>query len=145
MECANHKVIQNFLDADHQRLDSLYWSYRQHKDDEADMAEKMLLKFADGLTKHITWEESHLFPCLETHPDEKIRQFVAELSAEHQVILSLVNALHDMHKKALDSEKLELQLEQLFADHTENEEMRLYPICESFLQDEQLKELLLHI
>ncbi|MEQ3657813.1 MAG: hemerythrin domain-containing protein [Glaciecola sp.] len=139
-------LITQFFSVDHERLDFLFRMYREHKKDEPYKAILIFEKFAEGLKKHIEWEEELLFPAYDRVVKSIEQQSPTHaMCLEHQEINWLLDKilLHIKRKQA--SEALEKELTELLLLHNEKEEQVLYIKCDRAISDSTLTDILLEM
>jgi regulator of cell morphogenesis and NO signaling len=130
--------IREAFAADHDRLDSLFESYRRIKRKDSDRAKEFFKEFKFALQRHIVWEEQILFPLFEEKtgifhagPTEVMRQ-------EHRLIGMYLEAVHDkVRKRDPNSDNEVYALQSALALHNQKEENILYPTLDRLLSDEE--------
>ncbi|MFB6261104.1 MAG: hemerythrin domain-containing protein [Thiohalorhabdaceae bacterium] len=91
-ECGH--TVTGFFQADHRRLDDVYERYQQAKEGGGD-ALVHFEELADGLRRHIAWEETHLFPFFEERTGMSHGGPTEVMRREHRQIEGLLEALRD--------------------------------------------------
>jgi hemerythrin-like domain-containing protein len=88
-------------------------------------------QFDTEMRKHFDFEETILFPALESFPD--VHALVADLIAEHQRITSLVDSLRRVGDRGLM-----MEFSTLLREHIRKEERILFGEAQRLLTREQL-------
>lgn len=136
-------TLTSYFEADHERLDSLFQSYRRMRSKDAAEAKPYFREFFKGLKRHIVWEEDVLFPFLEkgtgvtAGPTEVMRQ-------EHREIGALLRRIHDKVRQGdtLDNEDEDTLIDILTA-HNQKEEDLLYPAIDQILKEGEAAKIFL--
>lgn len=136
-------TITDFFQADHRRLDAIYERFQQAKE-AGDDALVHFEGFADGLSRHIAWEEEHLFPLFEERTGMGVGGPTEVMRHEHRQIEGLLEALRDDLKgdgPETPGENEALLLEML-AQHNAKEEQVLYPSIDNLLSEDECAKLI---
>ena len=143
---STNNLITQFFSVDHERLDFLFRMYREHKKHEPYKAILIFEKFAEGLKKHIEWEEELLFPAYDRAISATQQQSPTHaMCQEHQEITWLLDKVLDFIKKKQPCEVLEKELTELLLLHNEKEEQVLYIKCDREISDNTLTNILLEM
>lgn len=139
-ECRD--TVTDFFQADHRRLDDIYERYQQAKEAGGD-ALVHFEDFADGLRRHIVWEEEQLFPLFEKRTGMGLGGPTEVMRREHRRIEGLIEALReDLRAGSLDtSGENEDVLLDMLAQHNVKEEQVLYPSIDNLLSDDEVADL----
>jgi regulator of cell morphogenesis and NO signaling len=133
--------INAFLTEDHRHLDELIESFQEWKTTDPARAKDFLAQFAEGLHRHLGWEESVLFPAFEEKTGQTV--LIRTLLGEHQEIREWLQALTvkvEENNAASDSEE-KMLIEEL-GGHNAREEYALYPELDKLLSNEEKARIL---
>lgn len=130
--------IAHYYEQDHARLGGLFERFRTTKRSNQTAAGQAFRQFADGLKRHIVWEEAILFPLFEAKTGVHGMGPTAVMRMEHQQIRALLDAilLKVEHQDAAGDAEENALLEVLDA-HNRKEEHMLYPLIDQHLSDEE--------
>lgn len=133
-----HKLISEFFEQDHDRLDELFKTFQKFKRSDFAKAKEAFKELKFGLQRHIVWEEDILFPLWEgkTGMSDGGPTFV--MRAEHRRIGQLLEAIHDkVAEQNLESDQEEQVLLDLLGSHNMKEERVLYPSIDQVTTHEE--------
>lgn len=133
--------IQDLLEEDHDRLDDLFSSYREAKDEDPDRAGRLLDQFARELHHHIEWEDEKLFSLYE----EQVQPLglTRSMRADHREILRIVETIRERWANGYhrDTAWNEGRLRSILDRHNAKEEDELYPELNELLSVERKRAL----
>ena len=137
----------DYLQADHRRLDGLMGECQaKARAGEMGTAGEVFARFRDGLVRHIKIEEGLLFPVFEKATGlPKTGGPTGVMRQEHEEILRLLGLLRELFGSAdpapAEFESLQSTLVALLHEHNLKEERILYPMTDSQVPPEQLRDL----
>lgn len=135
----SEQFIYSFFQADHQRLDTLYKSFKQSFEKDLVAAKQFFKDFKEGLFRHIEWEEDLLFPVFEMKTGMINRGPTAVMRKEHGIIKFLLEQMHENFNIVTISQTIG-ELDSILNAHNQKEERILYPeMDEIFSKDEIAK------
>jgi regulator of cell morphogenesis and NO signaling len=142
---AKTQNITAYFEADHDRLDALFNSYRKIKKEDVKKAKPYFREFFKGLRKHIVWEEEVLFPFFEKATGMK--QGPTEvMRLEHRKIGEILDRLHSKVRAGNpDTDREEEEVLAVLQPHNQKEENILYPAIDSQASLEIAAELFLQM
>jgi regulator of cell morphogenesis and NO signaling len=124
----DYRLISEFFEQDHDRLDDLYKSYQAAKAVDFPAAKEHFESFRSGLLTHIRYEEEILFPLFENRTGMFTSGPTAVMREEHRQIKGHLQAID---QKLLNNDAScdfeEGRLLAVLAIHNEKEEEILYP------------------
>lgn len=126
--------LDDFLTDDHDRLDELIAGFQDGKDENPLLAAEVLAEFTTSLLRHLTWEETILFPLYE----EKTGQtaLTKTLLAEHEDIRTWLAALNEKVAEGdTDCDHEAAMLVNELGAHNGREEQIVYPQLDKLLSD----------
>ena len=131
-------TISTTYEADHDRLDALFTSFRSLKRADFPKAKECFKQFKAGLQRHIIWEEELLFPAFEQKSGHADSGPTHVMRMEHRRIGDLLEAIHDKVKVGdLNSDVDEELLLTALSLHNQKEEGILYPAIDRLLTAEE--------
>jgi regulator of cell morphogenesis and NO signaling len=131
-----HKLISEFFEADHDRLDELFKNFQTSKRTDYPKAKEHFVNFKFGLQRHIVWEEDVLFPLFESKTGMFSGGPTAVMRAEHRQIAEHLEAIHLKVQNAdPDSDMDESRLLGVLSIHNQKEEEILYPAIDRMVTD----------
>ncbi|MFA9461938.1 hemerythrin domain-containing protein [Thiohalorhabdus methylotrophus] len=143
MECGTETITAFFQD-DHRRLDGLFEAYQDARALGIPEPLDRFDAFAEGLRRHIGWEEERLFPVFEAHMGMQMAGPTAVMRREHREI----EAVLDEIRRALadgwvgNLAEPEERLRELLSSHNGKEEQVLYPAIDNLLDPSECAGLL---
>ena len=127
-------TISTTYEADHDRLDGLFTSFRNLKRTDFPKAKEYFKQFKAGLQRHIIWEEEILFPAFEQKTGLSDSGPTHVMRMEHRRIGDLLEAIHEKVKMGdPNSDADEELLLTVLSVHNQKEEGILYPAIDRFL------------
>jgi len=139
----NKRLITNYFEADHDRLDVLFRHFQAHKRNDFPKAKSYFRNFLRGLKRHIVWEEEILFPIFETKsgmpagvgPTQVMRM-------EHRQIGAALEKIHDkVREQNPDSDADEKALLDVLGQHNMKEESILYPGIDELISEQDAADM----
>lgn len=141
-----NNVVSLFFTADHARLDMLFEQYRQKRAENPKPAGRYFTAFAEGLKRHIDWEERLLFPVFEQQTGHRDTGPTAVMRYEHQLIVDVLDGLDKALKdNGGDLDEMERRLAELLEAHNQKEEHMLYPMIDQLLSGEMAADIFTEI
>ncbi len=140
-----NNLVAQFFSADHERLDFLFRMYRENKRSERYKAVLLFDKFAEGLKRHIDWEEQLLFPAFDDAMGTQGHGPTKVMRNEHDQIKAMLDEISESLKQDVHCEPLEKALQELLLAHNEKEEQVLYVQCDRVLSEERLLAIFLEM
>ncbi len=135
------KSVKEFMEADHDRLDSIYKEFKENKHAEISKAKDLFAEFKQGLERHIVWEEEILFPVFEDKTGMKTQGPTIVMRMEHEQIKScLKRILEKVSNNDPHTEDIEKELEMVLGGHNEKEESILYPWIDQSFSEQEVAE-----
>ena len=131
--------INEFLTADHRRLDDLLEQFQNCKATDPATARDLLAQFATRLYRHLQWEETLLFPVFEQKTGQT--GLTSTLRGEHEEIREHLEALTGDAGPS-DSDYEEKMLVEELGGHNAREEYAFYPEFDKLLSDEDRARIL---
>lgn len=121
--------IREFFERDHDRLDSLFASFRDNYATDPPQARRAFTAFRAGLDRHIVWEEERLFPLWEQKTGMSQAGPTVVMRAEHRHIHDLLHRIEEALDKAQDTQRdaATQTLAEILTGHNLKEERILYP------------------
>ena len=137
------KLISNYFEADHDRLDALFLQFQAHKRTDFPKAKSFFKNFLRGLKRHIVWEEEVLFPIFEAKsgmpPGEGPTQV---MRMEHRQIGAALERIHDkVRQQDPESDSDEKSLLEVLSPHNMKEENMLYPGIDELISDQDAADM----
>lgn len=131
------------FEGDHNKLNDLFNTYYNLKENNQAGAKKAFDKFAGTLHSHMLWEEKILFPMLEKKLGGYYLEVVGTIKEEHFQLLDYLKILHEkLQKGDKETENDEQNLMTTLLKHENKEEKILHPeIIKHFSEDEIKKAL----
>jgi len=131
-----HRLISEFFEADHDRLDELFKKFQSLKHTEFPKAKESFVAFKFGLQRHIVWEEDVLFPLFENKTGMSSGGPTAVMRVEHRQIAEHLEAIHQKVQKAdPNSDMDESRLLTTLSIHNQKEEEILYPAIDRMVTE----------
>jgi len=137
----NTASINEHYTQDHDRLDDLFYEFKQLKSSDRTKAVQHFQEFKIGLEQHIVWEEEILFPSFEKKfghlggPTQVMRW-------EHQEIRKYLDAIAEkLARNDFDTEVEEMGLQGVLCPHNHKEENILYPMIDQVTGAEERAEI----
>lgn len=135
------KSITRFMQADHDRLDAILRTASAGGQDTVERRAGFL-DFAEGLRRHIVWEESILFPLFEARSGLQGGP-TAVMRSEHEVIRRLLTELDVALSRGTQPPRRSwTELSELLGSHNQKEEKVLYPWIDEHLTEREAAELI---
>ena len=135
-----NKSVKDFMEADHDRLDSIYKEFKEKKHSEIEKAKELFGEFKKGLERHIVWEEEILFPVFEDKTGMKTQGPTVVMRMEHEQIKScLERILERISGNDPDTDEIERELEMVLGAHNEKEESILYPWIDQTFSEQEVE------
>lgn len=133
--------ITQYFTADNDRLDIFYAAFKKaYIHANYNEAGKYFALFSSGLIKHISWEESLLFPMINKEIEAEITLKIQTLIEQHITLTNLLNEV----KNNLANREYCLSLcntfEETIENHNQIEESIIYPECDNTSDLEALAE-----
>jgi len=123
-----YKLISEFFEADHDRLDELFKNFQTLKRTDYPKAKENFVAFKFGLQRHIVWEEDVLFPLFENKSGMVSGGPTAVMREEHRQIGEHLEGIHKKVQVAdPNSDIEESKLLSVLSIHNLKEEEILYP------------------
>jgi hemerythrin-like domain-containing protein len=140
-ECRD--TVTGFFQDDHRRLDDVFERYEQAKNGGEGDPLVHFDEFAEGLRRHIAWEEDHLFPLFEQRTGMGLGGPTEVMRREHRQIERLLDDIAEgLRDGVLDAlGESEEVLTDLLAQHNVKEEQVLYPSIDNLLSEDDSAEL----
>jgi len=133
-----HKLISEFFEQDHDRLDELFKTFQKFKRSDFAKAKEAFKEFKFGLQRHIVWEEDILFPLWEEKTGMSDGGPTFVMRAEHRRIGQHLEAIHDkVAEQNPESDQEEQILMDLLGSHNMKEERVLYPSIDQVTTQEE--------
>ena len=133
-----HKLISEFFEQDHDRLDELFKTFQKFKRSDFAKAKEAFKEFKFGLQRHIVWEEDILFPLWEENTGMSDGGPTFVMRAEHRRIGQHLEAIHDkVAEQNPESDQEEQILMDLLGSHNMKEEWVLYPSIDQVTTQEE--------
>jgi iron-sulfur cluster repair protein YtfE (RIC family) len=124
----DYRLISDFFEEDHDRLDDLYKNYQKAKETDLSNAKEQFEAFQSGLQRHIRYEEEVLFPMFENRTGMFTSGPTAVMREEHRQIKG---HLQSIYQKLLNNDANsyfeEGRLLTVLSIHNQKEEEILYP------------------
>ena len=134
----NVPSINDFLTADHDRLDGILESFQEWRAKDSTKARSFLTQFTLGLQRHLLWEESILFTLFEQRTGQS--GLTNTLRAEHEEIRKWLAALNQkVEQNEAECDHEEKMLVEELGGHNAREEYALYPELDRLLTEEEQK------
>src|SRR5262245_6760018 len=133
-----HKLISEFFEQDHDRLDELFKTFQKFKRSDFPKAKEAFKEFKFGLQRHIVWEEDLLFPIWEEKTGMSESGPTPVMRNEHRQIGRQLEAIHQkVANQNPDSDQEEQALLDLLGSHNRKEERALYPAIDQVAGPEE--------
>lgn len=127
--------IARFMEEDHDRLDALFVRFKAGGPDAAGSFKE----FAEGLRRHIKWEEELLFPPFEELTGMKDEGPTFVMREEHRSIKGVLDEMEKSLPGSLaQAQALAPRLLATLGDHNMKEEQILYPWLDSSLSKDDI-------
>jgi iron-sulfur cluster repair protein YtfE (RIC family) len=129
------KLISEYFEKDHNRLDELFKNFQEWKFKDFSKAKEYFVAFKQGLQRHIVWEEEILFSLFEriTGLSNEGPTYVMKL--EHRLIGEKLEAIHKkVQIKDPNSDLEEKELLSVLSEHNDKEEKILYPAIDQLAE-----------
>lgn len=143
-EPGDAKSIDDVLGDDHERLGCLLGQLRDQIRRREKNARQSLEQFDEGLVRHMTWEETALFPAVLDHATAAQRKSIESLYIDHErlreTLETLKSAVAEDDFSAAD--KSADWLETLLKGHNYDEEHGVYEESDKLLAVEERERLL---
>jgi hemerythrin-like domain-containing protein len=145
-------TIAELLEEDHRRLDDL--SDQMCRNLHIDPMRAIVLAhlFSAGMSRHVTAEETVLFPPYEAHFGLSRASTTTMMEREHRAILHYVERLlvaaehmlqaHDRERAAGDLLRVLRGLNAVIAEHSDKEERTMFPLLDRTLTESQRADIL---
>ena len=131
-----YRLISDFFEEDHDRLDDLYKNYQKTKTEDFDQAKIHFEAFRSGLLKHIHYEEEVLFPLFENRTGMFTSGPTAVMREEHRQIKAHLQSIDQkLSKNDPDCNFEEGRLLAVLSIHNQKEEEILYPAIDRMTLD----------
>ena len=135
-------TISRYFEQDHDRLDTLFNTFQQHKRSDFAKAKEAFVEFKIGLQRHIVWEEDILFPKWEENSGMAEGGPTQVMRTEHRLIGDCLEAIHQkVHEHNPDSDREEGRLLELLKSHNMKEERILYPSIDQVISETERAEI----
>lgn len=136
-------TIRDFMEQDHERVDRALMEFTEiARSDPARKLELFRLLRA-GLERHMGWEETVLFPCIERRSGMHMPGPSALVRFQHQQIKALLEKLStQIIRRDQGTEESQKALAALLSLHGEEEKKVLYPWIDLCLCEEEQEEAL---
>ncbi len=134
-------AISRFMEADHDRLDSLFREFQGAGRSRPEEAREKFREFREGLLRHIGWEEEMLFPEFEERTGMRGAGPTAVMRMEHRQIQQFLERIQAALASGGPTGDLEEGLLALLKGHNEKEERVLYPGMDQVLGEDGAGEL----
>lgn len=133
--------LQDLLKEDHDRLDDLFSSFRQAKEQDPDQAGRLLNQFTRELRHHIEWEDEDLFPRYEEQVEPL--GLTRSMRADHREILRIIEMIQDRWSNGYYSETSwnAGRLRSILDRHNAKEEDELYPELNELLSSDEKRQI----
>jgi regulator of cell morphogenesis and NO signaling len=123
-----YRLISEFFEADHDRLDELFKNYQEAKAGDLPGAKEKFNAFQSGLRRHIVWEEEILFALFENRTGMFTSGPTAVMREEHRQIKEHLQSIDQkLSNNDVHCEPEENRLLGVLTVHNQKEEEILYP------------------
>lgn len=123
-----YRLISEFFEEDHDRLDDLYKNYQTAKATDLSKAKEEFEAFRFGLQRHIRYEEDILFPMFENRTGMFTSGPTAVMREEHRQIKEHLQSIYQkLLKEDPNCNFEEGRLLTVLSIHNQKEEEVLYP------------------
>jgi regulator of cell morphogenesis and NO signaling len=136
--------IQDELSDDHRRLNELFDRLVAAVWEGSRGAAAIAAEFDEGLTRHIRWEEDHLFPAVQADVPRDLRRHIESLQADHELLLELTSGMRaELKRRDFDGAKALIEeFTYHLAGHNDDEELGIYRDADRNLRPEARRELI---
>lgn len=137
------KDVFKLLEKEHDEVESIFKKFKSLDEEDITERDALFNELKDELKRHITFEETNLFPLIKDKQDkkDKIHDKTLEGLEEHHVIKVLLEELDSLSSnKEKWTAKLKV-LEETIEHHTMEEERDIFPISREVLSKEQIETL----
>ncbi|HKJ70549.1 MAG TPA: hemerythrin domain-containing protein [Gammaproteobacteria bacterium] len=140
-------TVTGFFQDDHRRLDDVFERYRRERMVPDGEPLAAFGQFADGLRRHIAWEEDHLFPLCEERTGMALAGPTEVMRREHREIERLLDGLAESLGRGIRAglDEAEDRLADMLGRHNVKEEQVLYPGIDGLLDGEECRRLFARI
>lgn len=137
------KLITDFMEQDHKRLDGLFKEFQSAKPRDFAKAKQRFSEFKRGLQRHIVWEEEFLFPRFESRVGISEGGPTTVMRLEHRRLKELLEGIHDrVAAGKTDTGENEHALLDVLLVHNTKEEAVLYPAIDRCLSEQEAAEMI---
>lgn len=135
--------VMEFMSQDHDRLDDVFKTFKQLKNEDISKATRFFEDFKQGLEQHIIWEEEILFPVFETKTGMRQQGPTIVMKNEHEQIKGYLKSIYQKIKEGnTDTDELEEAMFKLLKNHNGKEENVLYPSIDDMLDQSELEDIM---
>ena len=137
---ANNQFVNEYLSADHRRLDLLFHGLVQAIKEEKnlDYQQSLFHLFKSGLLRHIHWEETILFPIFEESTGMTQQGPTAVMRGEHEEMRTILVYIEAEVEQGFNVDLL-ADLANCLEAHNMKEEQILYPAIDQISSGDQQK------
>jgi len=137
-----HRTITDVFEEDHDRLDTLFHSFRESKRQNFPKAHDAFQTFCRGLQRHILWEEELLFPLWEEKTGMVDAGPTVVMRAEHRRIGEQLEAIRrKLAERNSQTDQEEAALLELLGAHNLKEERVLYPSIDQLATPDECRDI----
>jgi iron-sulfur cluster repair protein YtfE (RIC family) len=137
------RLITDFLEQDHDRLDATFNDFRSTKACDPVKAAELFSAFKRGLRRHIVWEEEFLFPRFEARTGMTDGGPTVVMRLEHRRIKELLDAIGErVAAGRMDTDEYEHELQGVLMVHNTKEEAVLYPAIDRYIPEQEAADLI---
>ena len=135
--------ITDIMVNEHRELDMLFREFREIIFLDFKKAKSLFLDFREGMERHISLENDHLFKAFETRSGLNGNGPTAIMRAEHNRILELIEGIRiQLGESNTHIKEMETELSEIMDWHDIKEEGTLYPWLDNSLNQAEKEELL---
>jgi len=120
------KTVLRLLNREHERLDKLFFKFRELMETDRTGARNAFRDFESGLREHIQFEERTLFPVYENQFGLNGEGPTDVMRLEHRIIQQLLAELDRKLESAADGGAEQIVLLELLRNHNNREESAIY-------------------
>jgi len=136
------QTIKEFMESDHKRLDGLFKTFQELKNENPQEAKQNFCPFRRGLFVHIQWEEEILFPIFEEKTGMKDNGPTSVMRKEHIEIKDLLDRIREKIRTGnFNTKDMDDSLSYILRSHNDKEENLLYPWIDQSVNDKEKKEI----
>lgn len=136
---ANNQFVNEYLTADHRRLDLLFHGLMQaiKEDKTLEYQQSLFHLFKTGLLRHMHWEETILFPIFEESTGMTLGPTMV-MCSEHEEMRTILVYIESELDKGFNADLL-AELANCLHGHNQKEEQILYPAIDKISSGNQQK------